>query len=224
MREITIIQAENNTPLTEYTISSIVLDTPEGIRADISQYRRWQDRQARLLARHLLGIGLRRRGVLAAGLSLGGDAAGRPRLRSAAGEPLPDLGISHTDGRVVVALGWGVRVGVDVEALAPRPAEDLRSAFADEEWREALAAPEPERELLRLWTVKEAVLKADGRGLAVDPRRVDGRARPVRLDGVSWHVEEVEAGAGFVCHLAADAPARVETTLHRLRQAGEGGV
>ncbi|WP_108723770.1 4'-phosphopantetheinyl transferase family protein [Cellulomonas timonensis] len=119
----------------------------------------------------------------------------KPRYAPAPGErwaaPVPDVSISHSGEVVVVAFCADADVGVDVEQHA---------AFAgldDAALRVVLSAAE--RQPLRTradvadaFTAKEAVLKAVGWGLAVDPLRLevrDGRvtrfdapqARPVSL-------------------------------------------
>jgi phosphopantetheinyl transferase (holo-ACP synthase) len=102
-----------------------------------------------------------RRGRAALKLLVGGDTAA---LRF----PHPRLSLSHAAGRAVaVALDGAppgvVGVGVDLEGPR-RPREETARFFLDEReraWLAALAPAERPAELLRLWTVKEALFKAD---------------------------------------------------------------
>jgi 4'-phosphopantetheinyl transferase len=87
-----------------------------------------------------------------------------------AGEPAPlDLSTSHAGNLVAVAVAAaGTPVGVDVESAErsvdwPRLA---RAVFADAEWQETAAAPDPTLARWRGWTRKEAAVKASGHGLA----------------------------------------------------------
>jgi len=78
------------------------------------------------------------------------------------------IGLSHSATATVAVASWDAPVGVDVEEAATPPA-----AVA------AIATLTGEASLLH-WTRVEAVLKADGRGLRVDPASVvvderDGR-------------------------------------------------
>lgn len=152
-----------------------------------------------------------------------------PRCGAAHGvATLPALGwatsLAHADGLVAVAVvpaGAAGPVGIDVERADAAsvdwvltPAE--RAAVADD--RSAFA---------RVWTAKEALLKATGEGvhgdltsLAVDPASlayVDARRRPA-LTGLRLHA--VAAPAPYVVTLAAAAD---EVRVLELSRPGAGG-
>jgi phosphopantetheinyl transferase len=71
------------------------------------------------------------------------------------------------------------------------------------------SAGDPTRRALEIWTAKEAALKADGRGLSLDPARVDARGEGIRLDGRTWSISRPELAPGWLCALATDRPAPV---------------
>lgn len=77
---------------------------------------------------------------------------------------------SHSGDRAVVAVAQGVELGVDLEARerAVRTLALAERFFSAQEYRFLLRLPESRRSkaFLRLWTGKEAVLKALGRGIA----------------------------------------------------------
>lgn len=107
-----------------------------------------------------------RLGAVPADLPLRRDGHGRPRLALAD----HDCNWSHSGAHLLVALGRGVDVGVDVELARPRPRalELARRYFHPDEAAElaAVAGDDRSAAFLRLWCAKEAVLKAHGRGLA----------------------------------------------------------
>lgn len=115
-------------------------------------------------------------GVPLAELTLTVDVHGKPRL---APPSSPGFNLSHCGDVVLLAIGRGVELGVDVEVLRPRPrALQLAQRYFTADEAAALAAlPEDERQqaFYRLWTAKEAVLKALGRGLAFGLGRVGFR-------------------------------------------------
>ena len=140
------------------------------------------------------------------------DDRGRPRLDHA---PF-DVNWSHSGDGLLVAGGPGLRIGVDLERLHPRPrALDLaRRFFAPPEQAWLAARPPGDRDaaFLRLWCAKEAVLKAHGHGLAFGLHRlvfaeVDGALAlvdtdPALGDAAGWTLREFVPHAGYRAALA----------------------
>lgn len=95
---------------------------------------------------------------------------GKPRLRHPTHAGV-DVNLSHTRGLAVAAVAIGCAVGVDCERL-DRCIDDgfAEAVLAPEEaaWLRCQGGSSSEPGLLHLWTLKEAVLKADGRGLGMD--------------------------------------------------------
>ncbi len=84
--------------------------------------------------------------------------------------------LSHTKGTIVIALALGCDVGVDVEGGRPlRQREALiREVFSPEEqsFFEGLNEAMTQERFIRGWTLKEAYVKAIGRGIAAGLSRV----------------------------------------------------
>jgi 4'-phosphopantetheinyl transferase len=100
----------------------------------------------------------------------------RPELgrRHAAQAPGLDFNLSGTPGHVACAVGHDVRVGVDLEF--PRPehviAELLERVLTHRERRWYADADDP-RAFYQLWTLKEALAKADGEGLGLPFNQIE---------------------------------------------------
>ncbi len=95
---------------------------------------------------------------------------GKPYLP---GGSSPQFSVAHSQGVAVMAIAAD-GIGVDVERDVPMPDPQ---AFADGALsaaeREVLSSdPDPDRLCLLFWTAKEAVLKASGDGLSVEPDHV----------------------------------------------------
>ena len=108
------------------------------------------------------------------------DHRGRPQLR-VSGLPGLDANWSHSGDLLLVAVGRGAAVGVDIEWQRPRPqAMALARRFFTAREADTLATlPEPgaEAAFVRLWCAKEAVLKAHGHGLSFGLDRLEFQLR-----------------------------------------------
>ncbi|GAA4982876.1 4'-phosphopantetheinyl transferase family protein [Kineococcus glutinatus] len=147
-------------------------------RARAERFARGEDRTRSLLNAALLRLAVpAETGTPAAAVDVVrrcGTCAGPHGRPTLPGTGL-SVSLSHAGRRVVVALSRDGDVGVDVERRTGLDAAALAGALAPQE-----AAGDP----LRLWVRKEAVLKATGEGLTVEPREVvvargDGVAAPV---------------------------------------------
>jgi 4'-phosphopantetheinyl transferase len=125
--------------------------------------------QSRARLRWLLGHQLE---IPAVQVPLALGPHGKPHLRSREIE----FNLSHTRGVILIGMARGAELGVDVEQLRPtRRLEALiREVFATEEQRrfQGLAEAEQQDMFLRGWTLKEAFVKATGRGIAAGLSRV----------------------------------------------------
>jgi phosphopantetheinyl transferase len=145
----------------------------------------------RLTALSLLPPLLEAAGLDSRELILARDAHGRPHAVNA---PELDFNLSHSDAHAVCALliGGG-RVGVDVEVpLSPDRAARLwhRYATDGERARFTSADSQPQECFLRLWTLREALAKQDGRG---QPLNFDASAVPQGVCLHSGHLTDTGA-------------------------------
>jgi 4'-phosphopantetheinyl transferase len=149
------------------------------------------------------------------GLAFGWDVCGRPL---AVGAPDIRVSVSHSGGVLLIGLAAGCHVGVDVEPLAERglvwlPAHALTTAELGQLER---TGGDRVATFLSYWTRKEALLKAAGVGLAVEPRLVElgppgGSPRPAALPEAlgppsRWTIAELPL-RGFRAAVAAEAQA-----------------
>jgi 4'-phosphopantetheinyl transferase len=96
---------------------------------------------------------------------------GKPRLAEDRGI---EFNVSHTHGAILIAISRGGSVGVDVERITERFADEAelmemaRNSFPAEIADAVKRAEGRQRGLafFRAWTEREAVAKADGRGIA----------------------------------------------------------
>ncbi len=122
----------------------------------------------RAALRILLGAAL---GVSPDGVELGTNQHGKPVTRGV------EFNVTHSHGLICIALCRNAPVGVDVEWVDPglEVMELAEPNFTAEETRRLARLPEGRERaaaFCRLWTQKEAVAKADGRGLGIALREI----------------------------------------------------
>ena len=141
-----------------------------GERARIDRYRLARDRRTSLVTRALVRVTLSRYcDVPPARWRFRANDYGRPEIASPT-SPLR-FNVSHTGGLVVCLVGLGRELGVDAES----PHRDRRwldladRFFAPAEARALRGVPAADRppRFLEYWTLKEAYVKARGRGLTL---------------------------------------------------------
>jgi len=143
----------------------------------------------RLLLRDLIAE-LGAEGELVAECPDCGGPHGKPTLRGSTqhGSTL-QLSLSHGAGVVVAAASWNSPVGVDVEETPSQAALAAIGVVAGEA-------------TIERWTRVEAILKADGRGLRVDPRRVTIEGNVGELDATRYALSEHTLAPGLRASVA----------------------
>ncbi|MFV2101584.1 4'-phosphopantetheinyl transferase family protein [Micromonospora sp. LOL_024] len=132
-----------------------------------------------------------------------GGPHGKPVLRSP--ESPVRFSVSHSGQWCVVAFATRTEVGVDIERLALRGGTLPLRALAEVERAVVTGTGVRHRTaaFVRYWTRKEALLKATGDGLTVDPAKltVTGPDQPAAL--LSWDATPAPAGPPHLSDLAA---------------------
>ena len=191
----------------------LTLSAGERMRAD--RLRRSNDR-ARFIAAHGIArtILSRYEGVEPRAVPLEPDRGGRPILVRPAGETPLRFSMSHAGNAALFGVAGDREIGVDIELIDPRGLDERASRrILSAGERAALDAMPPAARtdaLFRWWTLKEALLKARGTGLATPPSTIDlstvsldaRKTLTLRTgDGGTWTLAAIPAPPG--CAAAA---------------------
>ena len=196
----------------------------------------WLDERERERSRRFVFEGSRRRfalcraalrGILCSWLGCENDQLkfestehGKPvALLDGAPDPI-SFNVSHSGEHGLIALAHEGRLGVDVEERVVHRNMDLliQGVFAESE-QERLAMArgnEKTRLFFKLWTIKEALIKAHGSGFAlnvsefeVPPDMLNGATKSAvrlpQLPRVTWHVEDL-GNDSFAAAIAHELP------------------
>ncbi|MDF0644498.1 MAG: 4'-phosphopantetheinyl transferase superfamily protein [Nitrospira sp.] len=191
------------------------LDAEERLRA--SRFVHETDRR-RYIAAHgcLRALLARYAGRPPAALPLGRSRAGKPMLLPGSDFSTVSFNMSHSHGRMLLAVAKHREVGADLE-LVREDVEALKLAerfYTQAEYAALTAQPSAQRtrRFFQYWVAKEAVLKGQGRGLpSLGECEVDfsGRERQAEiliLAGSNmdkgWRVQWPSCGLGWAAAVA----------------------
>ncbi|MER7234262.1 4'-phosphopantetheinyl transferase superfamily protein [Streptomyces olivaceus] len=209
------------------------LDRDEWAAAERLRFERGrrQYRLAHVLVRRALSL---ETGIAEAELAIARSALGRPCLPRPPGAPARetehlDFNLSHTEGIIALAVTRHGRVGIDVERpsrIAGSDPDVVGTVFADEERQGLRALGEGrlrERAATRLWTLKEAYVKARGTGIGLpfdsfaftldDAGRVAGFRPPEDDVAARWRFLGFDAGPDAMAAVAVAGDGRDERTV-----------
>jgi 4'-phosphopantetheinyl transferase len=174
---------------------------PAPLHGEITCFRRLQDQLARLVARRLIS-----KALVASGLEQFGslchwqkDPLGRPFIEACCA----DISISHSESWVVGALALHARVGVDIETFRSILLDSLHPYLSDSERARVESAVDPHREAIKCWSLREAILKADGRGLLAPEDVIRDIWRLEKPQGGKWRIENFDSDQTCI-YLATD--------------------
>lgn len=197
---------------------------------DESEHSRWRRfqfagprRRFSLCRAALRAILCRRLGCENGHLAFETSRHGKP-FATVNGLPVPDsFNVSHSGGHGLIAFAPAGRLGVDIEErVAHRNLDLLVESVLGEQEQALLARTHGDTRthlFFKLWTMKEALIKAHGTGMALDPSRVQippamlgGTTRSTlqspEIPGVRWRLDDLgnEQFAAAVAHELCAAP------------------
>jgi 4'-phosphopantetheinyl transferase len=152
-------------------------------------------------------------------LVFGSGSHGKPFLKEAS-VPI-QFNLSHSGSRAALVVTRNMRCGIDIEKIRPEISDQAIAArffcARENEWLQSLPSEQRIEGFFRLWSVKEAILKADGKGMSIPLADVDtsnilaGMSPYISLpDGegdLSLWVTELHAVEGYTAAVALEGTA-----------------
>lgn len=175
---------------------------PAAMQQSIRKFVRWQDAQRGLMGKILLLEGLKKWGMHSHILEeIRYSPYNRPYL------PVGDFNISHAGNYVMCVLTKDCKVGIDIEEIKPINISEFTDQFTVGELKQMESAEDPTREFYRWWSRKEAIIKADGKGLSIPLKSIAfDQNNTMAITGESqWRLHEIHVDARYCCHLATNA-------------------
>ena len=171
---------------------------PSFMQAKISNYPRQDEQLRSVLARLILKQLLLEQGFHDTVLEdYRTDEYGRPFINDDI-----DFSISHADDYVMCAVSKTTRVGIDVEKMRDICMDDYSISLSDKELEDLTNSTNPISDFFSLWTKKEAISKANGKGLAILLPEMEIAFDTATCGQTVWNLKELVINPEYVAHIA----------------------
>jgi 4'-phosphopantetheinyl transferase len=136
---------------------------------------------------------------------------GKPALKPGIINKALEFNLSHSKDLAVYAFNWDQKLGVDLEYVQPMPNmagfAELYFSPRETAFINALSGSEKEQAFFKLWTGKEAFLKANGSGLTEPLNQVEislqtWKTFTQNTGRTHWHLEIFTPVPGYQAALA----------------------
>lgn len=118
--------------------------------------------------------------------------------------------IAHSKNVIGCAVAKHAKIGLDIELIRQVQLDNFTHILNQQDDDLLVNAIDPYSTFFKLWTIKEAVSKADGRGLGMDVKQVYTDAKIARDPLHSWQYHALDIHPEYACHyvLEVDNPNR----------------
>lgn len=161
----------------------LYLKTNSHFRDKIDKKRLLEDKCRTLAGAELLKKGLKKMGIDSDIVTINTSPKGKPYIDGVF------FNISHSGDKTVCAFGTN-EIGVDIEKIKPL-SEKLMDKIALPGERAKISAA---KQIVRLWTRKEALAKCVGEGLGEEIFKTDLSEDVVRYRGMTYRLKSFELG------------------------------
>ncbi len=163
-----------------------------------TKYQRWQDREAHLIGRLMWNLALKKHGLQNTN-TIEITEYGRPVWPIDNG----DANISHSGEWVVLAVADSCNVGIDIEKKNSVDINEFRNGFSGDEWDKITSSDSDQLEIFyRLWTSKEAAIKAEGKGWSNEADAISWNNNIAIIKDARYMIVNVDICSDYSCHFA----------------------
>ncbi len=164
----------------------------------IMRYRRWQDAQLSMMGRLLLKHGFECNNEVFAEKDLVFSEYNKPMLKK---HPF-QFNISHSGNIAICIISDVAEVGVDIEQMKEIEIEDFKFQMAKKEWDRLIESDSTTHAFFDYWTQKEAVLKANGKGLSIPLNSFVVNESTCNIEDDDFYLKSIYIKSDYKCHLA----------------------
>lgn len=192
-------------PLSSDLFRSLTYLLPADTISSIMKFRKWKDAHACLFGRLLLREMLRSFSLAQNLSDLRYTNYQKPYFENSGF----NFNISHSGKYVVCAGSNQSKLGVDIEEIKSIHIPDFKEQFHTDEWTQINNSTNKLNSFYEFWTMKEALIKADGKGLSIPLNELNLAelnlseiSNRVKIDRAVWSLKKIPVDEDYICHMA----------------------
>lgn len=202
MSDVTILYTIFNQHLPGNMLNHYLNLLPPDIKVKNQRYCRWQDCHSHLFGKLLLLTGLKEYGFTDKILNqIKYNQYSRPFI-----DGNIDFNISHSGGFVICAIGKFIRLGVDVEKIRNINIPDFFNTLSNVQIEKIEKSKTKLLDFFKYWTIKESVIKADGRGLTIPLSEILINENEVLCNSKIWYYHDLSIHKDYCSYLTTNKP------------------
>ncbi len=180
--------------------SSYLQQMPEDIKERIRRYRKKENKYQLLIGRLLLREGMHQLGFYNFDLQdLHYNEHNCPLWITEI-----HFNIAHSQNIVACAFSKTAAIGLDVERIRKINLNDFEYILNDLDHQNIKKSQKVYQAFFKIWTIKEAITKAIGKGLAIDVQQIYIFDEFAELEGQKWYYQSLNLAEGFAAHIVSD--------------------
>ncbi len=116
--------------------------------------------------------------------------------------------ITHSGNFVACATFNGNEIGIDIEKKRALKTADFTKQFSPPEMKIIQSASDQIDQFFEFWTQKEAVMKADGRGMKIPLHSISLKGEYATIDDRPeiWHLHSISVHPSYKMHACSNIP------------------
>ncbi|MEM6318607.1 MAG: 4'-phosphopantetheinyl transferase superfamily protein [Bacteroidota bacterium] len=207
---ITLFYTQFRTPITAEKWAFYYQELPFDIRERIQRYRKEENKYQLLLGRMLLKKGMQELKVANFRLAdMQYDEFSCPKWSQQ-----PNFNIAHSANVVGCAFATNYPVGLDIEQVRPIDLSNFAYILNTLDKKNIKAASDPYAAFFKIWTIKEAVTKAIGKGLAMDVQQIFIEEKFAIFDKTQWYYQTLNLAENVAACIVTNSPT-LDITIHQ---------
>ena len=108
-------------------------------------------------------------------------------------------------------MAKGIKIGIDIEKLKCNNLADFEPAMTAYQWTQIYESPSPHKKFYNYWTIKESVIKAEGKGMSVPLDEIFIEDNIAGYGTNKWHLYPISINNEYSCTLASNVPDSIVT-------------